>query len=82
MPILYEDSEKGKVLMLQFERCKGCGLCIEVCPRKILISGEELNSKTQYPPIIVNNGVCTFCKSCELVCPDFAIYVVEDIKNE
>ena len=47
--------------MLQFERCKGCGLCIEVCPRKILAEGEELNSKTQYPPVLVKDGVCTFC---------------------
>lgn len=68
--------------MLQFERCKGCGICIEVCPRKILGEGKELNTRTQYPPVAVDNGVCTFCKSCELVCPDFAIYVVEDYSNE
>lgn len=68
--------------MLQFERCAGCGLCIEVCPRKILIQGTELNTKTQYPPILIDDGVCTFCRSCELVCPDFSMYVVENKKVE
>ncbi|NVM54894.1 MAG: 4Fe-4S binding protein [Candidatus Helarchaeota archaeon] len=71
--------------MLQFDRCHGCGLCIEVCPKEILDEGKTLNSRTQYPPIYKADSVCSFCRSCELVCPDFAIYVAnitEEMKNE
>ncbi|MHA1144250.1 MAG: 4Fe-4S binding protein [Candidatus Helarchaeota archaeon] len=77
-PILYEDKEKKKALALQFDRCKGCGICIEICPRKILTEGKELNTKVQYPPVLVEGGVCTFCRECELICPDFALYILEN----
>ncbi|MHA1649095.1 MAG: 4Fe-4S dicluster domain-containing protein [Candidatus Helarchaeota archaeon] len=59
-------------------RCGGCHICIEVCPKKILEPSNELNTKVQYPPKLKNGGVCSFCQSCELVCPDFAIYVLQD----
>lgn len=82
IPILYEDKEKKKILMLQFNRCKGCDICIEVCPRKILKKGDELNQKTVYPPALTGeDAVCTFCQTCEINCPDFAIYVVEDYES-
>lgn len=76
-PILYEDKEKKKALGLQFDRCKGCGICIEICPRKILAEGKKLNTRVQYPPELVEGGICTFCRECELICPDFAMYTLE-----
>ena len=75
-PVLYEDKEKGKRLCLVFERCKGCEICIEVCPRKILEKSDKLNSKVQYPPKLKDGGECSFCRECELICPDFSIYVL------
>ncbi|MFX0134419.1 MAG: 4Fe-4S dicluster domain-containing protein [Candidatus Hodarchaeota archaeon] len=82
IPILYQDKEKNKILMLQFDRCKGCNLCIEVCPRKILKMGDQLNKRTQYPPVLINDDAkCTFCQECEINCPDYSIYVVEDYKE-
>ena len=68
--------------MLQFDRCKHCDICIEVCPRKILIKGDKLNKRTGYPPALIADGVCTFCQECEINCPDFAIYVVEDYVSD
>lgn len=75
MPILYKDEEKGKMLCLQFDRCKGCELCIEVCPKKILEKSSTLNRNVQYPPAIKTGAKCSMCRMCELVCPDFSIYV-------
>ena len=77
MPILYKDEQKDKVLILQRNRCKGCDLCINVCPNKALENSKELNKNVQYPPDAVENGKCTFCRLCEYTCPDFAIYVAK-----
>jgi 2-oxoglutarate ferredoxin oxidoreductase subunit delta len=57
------------------ERCKGCGFCIEFCPRGLLTRSEEANSKGYYPPQVNDDVDCTNCGLCELLCPDFAIFV-------
>ena len=75
MPILYKNESKGQMLCLQFNQCKGCELCIEVCPNNVLEKSKEKNKNSQYPPAIKNDVECILCKSCELICPDFSIYV-------
>ena len=57
------------------ERCKGCGFCIEFCPRKVLEISGKANSKGYFPPEVNKNIQCINCGLCELLCPDFAIYV-------
>jgi 2-oxoglutarate ferredoxin oxidoreductase subunit delta len=59
------------------ERCKGCGWCIEYCPRGVLEISEEINSKGYHPPRAQISDACVSCGLCELLCPEFAIYVVE-----
>jgi 2-oxoglutarate ferredoxin oxidoreductase subunit delta len=56
-------------LLLDRERCKRCGVCIELCPRQVYTSSEE-----GYPDP-TNIEKCTSCKLCELWCPDYAIEV-------
>lgn len=58
--------------------CKGCGICIRFCPKQILIISKEVNSRGYYTPCVVEAGECTNCHQCELFCPDFAIFVVEE----
>ena len=77
MPVLYKNEEKGKALFLQRDRCKTCNLCINICPRKVLISDTKLNKRAGYPPAVDESKECTFCQMCELVCPDFSIYVID-----
>lgn len=78
MPALYKDEEKGKMLFLQRDRCKNCKLCINICPNKALIEDTELNERAGYPPAVnPDSKGCTYCQTCELICPDFAIYVTE-----
>ena len=55
--------------------CKGCSICIDVCPRKVLQPSKEINAKGYTLPEAVNIEVCTQCQLCEIVCPDFAIAV-------
>lgn len=82
MPELFKDEKKNSRLILQFERCKGCSICIEMCPRGVLKEGEAQNQKLVNPPIYapVDDKTCTLCESCMIVCPDFAIYVVEGLE--
>ncbi len=65
----------GRVLLLA-ERCKGCRFCVEFCPRQVLAMSERFNSKGYHIPTIIAEHQCTDCKMCELLCPEFAIYVV------
>ncbi len=57
------------------ERCKGCGFCVEFCPRDVLVISERTNSKGYHPPEIIDDQHCVNCGLCALLCPDFAIYV-------
>lgn len=58
------------------ERCKGCELCISVCPVKILTLHEiTINSKGYHPACIADAEKCVGCGSCALMCPDGAVSV-------
>jgi 2-oxoglutarate ferredoxin oxidoreductase subunit delta len=63
------------------ERCKGCNWCIEYCPRDVLDISKEYNKKGYHPPKVVNADLCTACGLCEMICPDFAIFVIEKEAN-
>lgn len=66
---------RGTVCILK-DRCKGCGYCIEYCPRKNLEFSKEFNAKGYHPPAVKNED-CLNCHYCELLCPEFAIFTVE-----
>ncbi len=56
--------------------CKGCGICVDICPRRALVM-DGVNPETGYPnPRLV--GECIGCRICMWYCPDQAIVVVEE----
>ena len=67
---------KGIVHIIE-DRCKGCGYCIEFCPKEILIFSEKFNKKGYHPPFATNPDDCVNCHYCEIICPEFAIYSVD-----
>lgn len=67
---------RGEVHIIE-DRCKGCGYCIEFCPRKILALSERFNKKGYHPPAVLQAEACVNCHYCEIICPEFAIYSVE-----
>lgn len=60
-----------------FEKCKGCGMCVEVCPKKIIfIKQDKFNKKGYYIATVDNVEKCIGCGLCAIRCPDSAIEVV------
>jgi len=56
--------------------CKGCGLCIEVCPAAIIVlDPDEMTAKGYHPAKLTDESKCTGCATCAIVCPDVAIKV-------
>ena len=49
--------------------CKGCDICVKLCPERCL----ALNS--EHVAVLKNPDACTGCHVCEWLCPDFAISV-------
>jgi len=57
------------------DRCKGCGLCIAVCPKKVLEISGEVNSKGYFPAYQARPENCVFCSTCCIMCPDVGITI-------
>lgn len=56
--------------------CKGCGLCVSACPKKIIrIASEKLNKKGYSPAEITDQAQCIACAFCATMCPDCVITV-------
>ncbi len=62
--------------------CKGCGFCIEYCPKKVYEFSEEMNKKGYRLPHAVRIEECTECGLCDVYCPDFAIFLEKTKKNK
>ncbi len=49
------------------EWCKGCGICIAFCPKKVL----EMDAGDKAAVVRIQD--CSGCRMCALRCPDLAI---------
>ena len=58
------------------EACKGCGLCVSVCPKNILMMSEDkINKKGVHYARMTDQQKCVGCAFCALMCPDCVIKV-------
>ena len=63
-----------KIVVIK-DRCKGCGLCIVTCPKKIIKFSDDLNATGDKYAVQFDEEKCIGCKFCGLICPDAAIEV-------
>ncbi len=65
----------GKIT-INTDYCKGCGLCVDACPKKIIcLDKSRLNDKGYHPAAVIDMEQCIGCASCARMCPDCAITV-------
>jgi 2-oxoglutarate ferredoxin oxidoreductase subunit delta len=54
--------------------CKGCLLCVNTCPKKILkLNYENVNQKGYNPVECTDEEACIGCSMCAIICPDSVI---------
>ena len=59
------------------EYCKGCGLCVPVCPKNILAMAETIDHRGVHIVTVNDETDCTGCLQCATMCPDVALEVDE-----
>ena len=63
-------------LTFKTELCKGCGLCVDACPKNlIIIAKDKINQKGHSPAEITDQDKCIACAFCATMCPDCVITV-------
>lgn len=56
--------------------CKGCGMCVEACPKHIMKLDEKtINIKGYHPSHCIDMDACIGCTFCAIMCPDVCIKV-------
>lgn len=57
------------LIQVDTNECKGCGLCMEACPPKVIALSERLNHYGYRTATYAGSG-CTGCGICFLACPE------------
>ncbi len=71
------EKEKKKPAKIRLNQawCKGCYICLEICPKKVFEKSSEVSEKGFNPVIVARPEECSRCLQCEMLCPDLAINV-------
>lgn len=62
-------------IKFRIERCKGCGLCVPVCPNEAIRMSSGINKLGHKYAELIDAGKCTGCGLCCLMCPDVVISI-------
>jgi 2-oxoglutarate ferredoxin oxidoreductase subunit delta len=81
-PFAGSDMTQGRIV-IDSKCCKGCELCIGVCPQHVIRMSDSFNARGYHPAQLVDAaGACTGCGVCAIVCPDVAITVYRQLAKE
>ena len=61
-------------VVIDVEACKGCDLCIDACPPRVLEMTVHDGEHPRLPLPALLAG-CTGCQACAQICPDFCFQV-------
>ena len=76
------DARIAGPLSVAIDHCKGCGLCISVCPPAVLeLDLEAVNALGHHPVRLLDAARCTSCALCAKVCPDAVFTVIAHPKE-
>ena len=64
-------------IKLDDSRCKGCFLCVSVCPKNVLAPSGELGAKGFETVLVADEESCIGCGACYKMCPDYCIEVTD-----
>lgn len=67
LPEIKESGDKSSPVIIYYNWCKKCGICVVFCPTGCL------GRKADGSPYVLAPEKCTHCETCDLLCPDFAI---------
>ena len=68
-----------KIVVIASEKCKGCYLCVQACPKNTLEKGSGALNKSGYSAaVVLSEPECIGCLGCALMCPDGAITIYEE----
>lgn len=72
---------QGSVI-IDRERCKGCQLCVGVCPQNVLHMEDGYNNRG-YHPVMLDEATahCTGCGVCAVICPDVVFTVLREVRQ-
>lgn len=73
----YEILKMAGKITINTEMCKGCGLCVAVCPKGCIVISRHSN-KHGFFPTQTDNTNCTGCTKCAVICPDVVIEVCRE----
>ena len=63
-------------LTFRTDFCKGCGLCVDACPKHLIqLAPDKINKKGHHPAEITKQEECVGCGFCAMMCPDCVITV-------
>jgi 2-oxoglutarate ferredoxin oxidoreductase subunit delta len=69
-------------IVIDQDRCKGCGLCTQVCPYDLVHIANYFNVRGYRPTEQIDpDGECIGCSNCAMMCPDVAITVYRTSKK-
>lgn len=68
-----------KKLIFDEKYCKGCGLCVNACPKKILTISKRLNAMGYAVAECIDESQCISCAFCATMCPDCVIEVHKEV---
>ncbi|MDP8290021.1 MAG: 4Fe-4S binding protein [Candidatus Susulua stagnicola] len=62
-------------VIIDTDKCKGCGLCVFYCPLKSLELSSSLNKRGVKAASFKKDAKCSGCGFCFLICPDNCIQI-------